>query len=386
MPPDGPGHYFTARIRGGDVAAVSSIPEGAPPTATWNTYVWVDSADDTAAKVRDAGGTVLAEPFDVMDAGRMGVFADPEGAVFCVWQPNQHRGARVVNEHGALNFNGLNTRDVPRAKAFYAAVFGWGTLDANMREDTMWTMPGYGDHLEEATPGLREFIASVGGPAGFEDVVASINPIPDDQPDTPPHWSVTFGVDDVDAIASKAAELGGHRGRATDGRTVVAGGGGRRPGGRDVHRQQVRPREQGHQRLGAAQPIRPIVAASARPAMSVLVCTQVWVRAADRPAPTIGARRAQTDGRAASSRRPSRSSIKARSDLVAKSEQGEEVGAGSVIASHDSLRRSYQQLRSCARRCVRGSAGGAHVRGVPRMVGRHHRSLARPDLEVPALI
>jgi len=73
----------------------------------------------------------------------------------------------------------------------------------------MWTMPGYGDHLEEGSPGLREFIAQVGGPAGFEDVVASIDPIPDDQPDTPPHWSVTFGVDDVDAIAAKAVELGG---------------------------------------------------------------------------------------------------------------------------------------------------------------------------------
>ena len=209
MPPGTGAHYFVGRIRGGDVAAVSSIPEGAPPTATWNTYVWTDGADDTAAKVRAAGGTVLSEPFDVMDAGRMVVFADPEGAVCCVWQANNHKGAQVVNEHGALNFNGLHTRDVTAAKAFYGSVFGWGTLDANMREDTMWTMPGYGDHLEEATPGLREMMAGMGGPTGFEDVVAAIEPIPADQPDTPPHWSVTFGVDDVDAIATRAAELGG---------------------------------------------------------------------------------------------------------------------------------------------------------------------------------
>src|SRR5207302_4926214 len=86
------------------------IQEGAPPLATWNTYVWVESADQTASKVRDAGGQVLVEPFDVMDAGRMAVFADPEGAVFCVWQAKQHKGARVVNEAGSLNFNGLNTR------------------------------------------------------------------------------------------------------------------------------------------------------------------------------------------------------------------------------------------------------------------------------------
>ena len=70
----------------------------------------------------------------------------------------------------------------------------------------MWALPGYGDHLEESTPGLREMVAEMGGPAGFEDVVASINPLPDD---VPPHWSVTFATDDADATAAKAAELGG---------------------------------------------------------------------------------------------------------------------------------------------------------------------------------
>ena len=69
--------------------------------------------------------------------------------------------------------------------------------------------PGYGDHLEETTPGLREQMAQMGAPDGFEDVVAALNPIGDDEPDTPAHWSVTFGVDDADAIAAKAGELGG---------------------------------------------------------------------------------------------------------------------------------------------------------------------------------
>src|SRR5215208_7775147 len=65
MPPEAGGHYFMARIRGLDVGAVGSIPEGAPQVATWNTYIWVDSADEAASKVRDAGGTVVMEPFDV---------------------------------------------------------------------------------------------------------------------------------------------------------------------------------------------------------------------------------------------------------------------------------------------------------------------------------
>src|SRR5438874_4912113 len=51
MPPESEGKYFIARLGGGDVAAVGSIPEGAPPMAMWNTYVWVDSANQTASKV-----------------------------------------------------------------------------------------------------------------------------------------------------------------------------------------------------------------------------------------------------------------------------------------------------------------------------------------------
>ena len=207
MPPGTPGSYFMARWHGGDVAAIGSIPEGAPPMAMWNTYVAVADADATAAKVRDAGGGVVSDPFDVMEAGRMAVFSDPEGAVFSVWQAGQHKGARVVNEAGALNFHGLNTRDVAAAKTFDRAVFGWQSLHVGGAE--MWTLPGYGDELERATPGLRKMIAEFGAAAGFEDVVASINPIGDDQAGVPAHWSVTFGTDDADATAAKAAALGG---------------------------------------------------------------------------------------------------------------------------------------------------------------------------------
>src|SRR5829696_2682689 len=39
----------SGQLRSGDVAAIRSVPEGAPPAAMWNTYFWVDSADDAAA-------------------------------------------------------------------------------------------------------------------------------------------------------------------------------------------------------------------------------------------------------------------------------------------------------------------------------------------------
>jgi len=207
MPEASEGKYFIGRIRGGDVAAVGSIPEGAPPMALWNTYVWVERADETASRVRDAGGRVVIGPFDVMGAGRMAVLADPEGAVFCVWQANDHRGAKIVNDHGSLNFNGLATRDPEGAKAFYGEVFGWKALA--LPTGSMWTLPGYGEHLEERSPGLREQMAAMGAPEGFIDVVAAINPIADEESETPAHWSVTFAVDDADAVATKATELGG---------------------------------------------------------------------------------------------------------------------------------------------------------------------------------
>jgi len=215
MPPSSEGRYFIARVRrslfdgrGRDVAAVRSIPEAAPSTAMWNTYVWVDSADEAASKVHEAGGGVVMEPFDVMDAGRMALFTDPEGAAFWVLEARQHRGARLVNDPGSLNFNTLNTRDLEAAGSFYGSVFGWQTftLDGG---PAMFTLRGYGDWLERESPGLREEMAAAGAQAGFEDVVASINPIGDDQPDTPAHWSVTFAVADADATAAKADGLGG---------------------------------------------------------------------------------------------------------------------------------------------------------------------------------
>jgi uncharacterized protein len=207
MPPGAPGRYLVGRLNGGDVAAVASQPEGGPREAVWNTYIWVADADETAAKARAAGGNVLQEPGDVGDAGRMAVLADTEGAAFCVWQAGAHRGAAVVNEHGALNFNNLHTRDLESAKAFYGAVFGWDLLDWG--GGGAWALPAYGDFLEERRPGTREGMASMGAPARFEEVVASVVRIPDDQAGVPAHWGVTFGAEDADAVAAKAAELGG---------------------------------------------------------------------------------------------------------------------------------------------------------------------------------
>lgn len=208
MPEDAPGNYYIARLRGGDVAAVGSQSQGDARPAVWNTYIWVQSADQAASKVSAAGGRVVVEPFDVMDAGRMAACSDPEGAMFCLWQAKSHKGARIVNEPGSLNFNGLNTRDVEGAKSFYGSTFGWETLEFGGGAQG-WRLPGYGEFLERRDPGLRQRMADSGAADGFADVVATLNPIAGDQPDVPAHWSVTFAVEDADAVAARAAELGG---------------------------------------------------------------------------------------------------------------------------------------------------------------------------------
>jgi uncharacterized protein len=208
MPESATGHYFMATVGGRDAAALGSIPDGAPPVAVWNTYVWVDSAAEAAAKAKAAGATIINEPFDVFDAGRMATFADPEGATISVWEPRRHRGALAVNEHGGVNFNDLYIRDLDRAKEFYGAVFGWETLELGPGM-TMWAMPGYGDFLEELNPGMRAQMAEMGAPAGFENVVASVSPVDPGDTATPAHWGVTFAVSDADAAAATAKELGG---------------------------------------------------------------------------------------------------------------------------------------------------------------------------------
>jgi predicted enzyme related to lactoylglutathione lyase len=154
-------------------------------------------------KVQAAGGEVVAPAFDVVDAGRMAILRDPQGALFCVWQAGRTKGAKVVNEHGAVNFNTLHTADLDAAKKFYGEVFGWTTL--SLAGAQFWTLPGYGAYLETLRPGIRKEAAEMGA-AGFEDVVAVFEPLSDNEQ---PHWHVTFAVNDADAAATAATKLGG---------------------------------------------------------------------------------------------------------------------------------------------------------------------------------
>jgi predicted enzyme related to lactoylglutathione lyase len=179
------GGYRQAMLRGKPVAGMMPLmQEGQPPV--WSSYVSVEDADATAAKVSEAGGTVIAEPMDVMELGRMAIFTDPTGAVFGVWQPGTFIGAEVVSESGALLWNELNTRDPEAAKAFYSDVFGWGFEERQFETGTYNTLK-----VGESTAG------------GMIDITGRA---PDE---VPAHWLVYFAVDDTDAMVTKATDSGG---------------------------------------------------------------------------------------------------------------------------------------------------------------------------------
>jgi hypothetical protein len=208
MLPDAPGNYFAARLRGLDVGAVGSRPPEADWPPAWNTYVWMESAQKAADAVKANGGAVLMEPFDIPGAGRMAVLADPQGAAFRVWEPHGHNGAQLVNAPDMWNFSGLTTTDPEAAIAFYRAVFGW---EASPEEDgfRFFAVPGYGDFLERSDPALRKRLDEDDAPTGFADATAWLASMEGQPQGTPPNWGVTFAVDDADAKAARAAELGG---------------------------------------------------------------------------------------------------------------------------------------------------------------------------------
>ena len=194
MPGEPPGRYYVARLRGRDVAGVSSEPPGLPsPTPGCNTYVRVASADEAAAAVEPAGGVVDVPPFDADPAGRMAVIADPSGARLCLWEAGVREGAELVNENGAWSMSSLRTSDPDGVRSFYGDVFGWqaeafGPPEAGV---WMWRLPGYvGGEPEQPVP---------------RDVVAMMFRADD----ATPNWRPDFWIADVNAAAAKATELGG---------------------------------------------------------------------------------------------------------------------------------------------------------------------------------
>lgn len=186
--PIGPGQVYTIlKQNGKDVGALYQMPEemtshGVPPH--WMSYVSVANADESAAKARSLGATLMKEPFDVFTMGRMAVVQDPTGAMFALWQPGTHPGAGVVNTPNSFCWNELATKDVAKAGEFYSGLFGWGKNEQQMGPMT-----------------YTSFINGDRPAAGM------YQPGPE-MGEMPPNWMVYFAVADADATLARATKLG----------------------------------------------------------------------------------------------------------------------------------------------------------------------------------
>ena len=182
--PDSPPYTMASR-KGKSVAGLFPQPaqmaeQGMP--SMWNTYVTVADVEQTVASAEAAGGAVHQPVMEVMEAGRMAVVGDPTGAACCLWEPNQHIGAELVNEHGALTWTDLMTGDRQAASDFYTGLFGWEPVEV------------------EGPQGAGMMFNLAGAP------IASASAAPEG---VPPHWAVYFSVDDCDACAQAITDNGG---------------------------------------------------------------------------------------------------------------------------------------------------------------------------------
>jgi hypothetical protein len=182
-----------ARIGGKDVAGISPTQSPQQPTA-WSIYIGADNVDELAEKVKSAGGTVVAPPFDVGDQGRMAVFQDPSGAFISGWQSTRLGGfqTQTANTYGWAE---LNARGIEKAIPFYQKVFGWTAKKNDM---------------PEGSPPYTEFQLNGESIAG----AMEMNPMV--PAEVPSYWMVYFNVDDVDRSFKQAVDAGAREMLAPD--------------------------------------------------------------------------------------------------------------------------------------------------------------------------
>ena len=118
------GGYLTCEVNGRAAAGLAPQMDPSDPPR-WTTYFATDDADATAARITEAGGTVLVAPMDVGPMGRMAIALDRQGNVFGLWQAAEHTGVRIHDEPGALVWTEAAVDDQHGARAFYSAVFGF---------------------------------------------------------------------------------------------------------------------------------------------------------------------------------------------------------------------------------------------------------------------
>jgi uncharacterized protein len=188
--PEETGGYGFFTKDGKQVAGYGPIQqEGQPPA--WSSYIKVEDADETVAKVKEAGGNVVFGPIDIPnEAGRTAVCQDPTGAYISIVQQGRHPGAQLVNVPGSWTWNNLLTRDPDAAAEFYGKVFGWSRTQPEGAPEFIWNWQMEGQSWPEGLAGLL----AMGSDVPF---------------DAPPYWQVYLAVEKLDDAIELTNRSGG---------------------------------------------------------------------------------------------------------------------------------------------------------------------------------
>ncbi|WP_350243643.1 VOC family protein [Deinococcus sonorensis] len=116
------GGYAMAFQQGRVAAGLAPRPAGAGVPSVWTVYFASDDLEADAARVQALGGQTVVAPMQVGEQGHMGVFSDPTGAVFGLWQSGAHQGAENRDDQGSVVWVEVHTPDSARAAAFYTAL------------------------------------------------------------------------------------------------------------------------------------------------------------------------------------------------------------------------------------------------------------------------
>jgi uncharacterized protein len=173
------GGYGMFSMGGKNVAGLGPQMDTSQPPY-WSTYVTVADIEATLARAEADGGTIVMPAMDVLDAGRMAIVTDPNGAPVSLWQPKEHIGAQIVNEPGTLCWNEVHCSDTHAASNFYERIFNW--------------------RPEQQDFGGMQYTIFMLGDKGVAGMLKM---------EGRPRWEISFAVADCDATVANAKKLGG---------------------------------------------------------------------------------------------------------------------------------------------------------------------------------
>ncbi len=170
---------------------------GAPPH--WIAYISVDDVDVMVARTTELGGEVLHPATQVPNAGSFAVLADPQGAVFAIYQgAGSSSSPAAAPGVGDFSWHELVTSDYKGALQFYSELFGWKADEA----------------MDMGDAGIYQIYGHGGAPLG-----GMFNK-PAEMPG-PPMWLYYISVKDVKDSVEKVKALGG---QVVNGPMEVPGG------------------------------------------------------------------------------------------------------------------------------------------------------------------